>query len=211
MIFDFALASETKSSKRYMVKFIFFNKPQDYHLTIALKTVDFDKAVRLLETRLNTCNNPVESLVPPSTYHKLNRSASLLNFHRQNSLVHKSIEPDNHTPHHSNSLERRDSNASIKSNGSLPNLSRAQSAAHVPTFQRPDTSMTASFKKEVEEQLGDTLYKRAQAKLMIEADPKNIEAALADVMKVVNFLELFQLLLYHFRRSVITLRTMTTI
>ncbi len=58
-----------------------------------------------------------------------------------------------------------------------------QKEAHLATLQKIETQSTA-YRKELEEQLGDTLYKRAQAKLMIEADPANIEAALSDVLKV---------------------------
>jgi tetratricopeptide (TPR) repeat protein len=42
---------------------------------------------------------------------------------------------------------------------------------------------SAAFYKEVEEQLADTLFKRAQAKLMIETSAVNIEAALSDAIK----------------------------
>jgi tetratricopeptide (TPR) repeat protein len=42
---------------------------------------------------------------------------------------------------------------------------------------------SAAFYKEVEEQLADTLFKRAQAKLMIETSAVNVEAALSDAIK----------------------------
>jgi tetratricopeptide (TPR) repeat protein len=79
-------------------------------------------------------------------------------------------------------LERRDSNASLKSSNSIAILNKSHSSANV---HRSD-GLSTFLRKELEEQLGDTLYKRAQAKLMIEADPVNIEAALTDVMKAIN-------------------------
>eukprot|EP01034_Spumella_vulgaris_P021885 gene21885-27961_t len=42
---------------------------------------------------------------------------------------------------------------------------------------------SAAFYKELEEQLADTLFKRAQAKLMIETSATNVEAALSDAIK----------------------------
>lgn len=43
---------------------------------------------------------------------------------------------------------------------------------------------SSAFKKELEEQIADAYYKRAQAKLLIESDAVYIEAALADSLKV---------------------------
>lgn len=43
---------------------------------------------------------------------------------------------------------------------------------------------SAAYYREVEEQLADTLYKRAQAKLMVEVSAANVEAALSDAIKV---------------------------
>lgn len=42
----------------------------------------------------------------------------------------------------------------------------------------------AAFYQEVEEQLADALYKRAQAKLMADPDQANVESALGDGLKV---------------------------
>jgi hypothetical protein len=38
--------------------------------------------------------------------------------------------------------------------------------------------------QEFEDQLSDVLYKRAQAKLMVENDPYNLNGALTDILKV---------------------------
>lgn len=48
---------------------------------------------------------------------------------------------------------------------------------------------SSAFRHEVEEQLADTLYKRAQAKMMVHADPINIESGLADVLKAISFVD----------------------
>lgn len=129
-----------------------------------------------------------DSLVVSSNYKILNRSASTLNFNRSRSIDPEQQQPvqnqqpfSNSVPHLTH-LERRDSNASLKSAGSFTNLNKSHSSANV---HRSD-GLSTFLRKELEEQLGDTLYKRAQAKLMIEADPVNIEAALSDVMKAIS-------------------------
>lgn len=47
-------------------------------------------------------------------------------------------------------------------------------------------ALIESQRKELEELLSDALYKRAQAKLLVESDTINIEAALSDAMKALS-------------------------
>jgi tetratricopeptide (TPR) repeat protein len=145
---------------------------------------DFDKAVKLIEGRLNN-SAAGESLVGHLNHHKLARSSSLL------SMVHRQPSSVGFASHHIDashvgpgSLDRRDSNASFGSGGSLPPLQRSQTASSRGGHE--SAVLSSFYRKELEQQLGDTLYKRAQAKLMIEADPLNIEAALSDVMKAIG-------------------------
>jgi tetratricopeptide (TPR) repeat protein len=160
-------------------------------LFLFLCVLDFDKAVKLIEGKLN--NSTIgDSLVGHLFHHKLARSSSLLNVvHRQPSSVAISFAADNNDSSHSGpgSLDRRDSNASLRSGGSLPPLQRSHTAYLSTASSRGghESAVLSSFcRKELEQQLGDTLYKRAQAKLMIEADSLNIEAALSDVMKAIG-------------------------
>lgn len=47
-------------------------------------------------------------------------------------------------------------------------------------------STTALYFRDIEEQLADTLYKRAQAKLILDSNPANIVSALEDASRVGN-------------------------
>lgn len=44
-------------------------------------------------------------------------------------------------------------------------------------------------RRELQDQLADTLYKRAQAKVMIHVDPVNIESALSDALQAVRYVD----------------------
>jgi tetratricopeptide (TPR) repeat protein len=175
-------------------EFLFFTFPS-YQLFCSL---DFDRAVKIIEGKLNTERQ--ESLVVSSHYKILNRSASVgVGIGRPSSrsfdLSNKDLDRDDNlkegslprlgskSPH---PLDRRESSTTLRSGGGggFGTLHKSQSNL---SFSRPDTTtISSAMRKELEEQLGDTLYKRAQAKLMIEADPVNIEAALTDVMKAIS-------------------------
>lgn len=68
---------------------------------------------------------------------------------------------------------------------SLPNIHGGKKNG-LNTNREGGSGPSSTFFKEVEEQLADTLFKRAQAKLMIEMETSNIDAALADALKAMS-------------------------
>lgn len=132
---------------------------------------DFDKAVKILESK-NAAHSSNDN---GNMHNRLVRSSST-------AFVRSTTAFSSDTFHHQPMLERRDSSASIRSSSSTPHLQKSHSV-----LPKQETLPPSVQKKEIEEQLGDTLYKRAQAKLMIEADPMHLESALSDVMKAISY------------------------
>ena len=67
-------------------------------------------------------------------------------------------------------------------------ISHSASAINLSHKNSLPPALAESQRKELEEQLADALYKRAQAKLLVEADTINIEAALSDALKAISYL-----------------------
>lgn len=147
---------------------------------------DFDKAVSILEKKLegrSGDNGARRNLV---------RDSSKFNIAPKESDEGVMIEPSmlvtNHLQRKGSVLKMSKSakgggfstasGSLVGSSGDGPRAS-AQSGnfptgAHVP----------AAYYREIEEQLADALFKRCQAKLMADPDQANVEAALADGLKV---------------------------
>jgi len=85
---------------------------------------------------------------------------------------------------------RRNSFESAAVSISNSNINSRQNALSRGSFQASNNnSISAVHRKELEEQLADTFYKRAQAKLLIECDSLQIEEALRDVLKAIEYCE----------------------
>jgi hypothetical protein len=149
---------------------------------------DFDKAVSILEKKLEGRNGD-------SSTRRMNlvRDSSKFNIAPKDSEEGVMIDPSMVATTH---LQRKGSVLKIsKSSKGGAGFSTASGSLVGSSGDGPRASgqggnfptgahVPAAYYKEVEEQLADALFKRCQAKLMADPDQANVEAALADGLKV---------------------------
>eukprot|EP00981_Chlorochromonas_danica_P004577 scaffold912_cov187-Ochromonas_danica.AAC.55 len=171
---------------------------------------DFDKAVALLDAKLAT-RIPDNPIVITSKLSKVNlnlnnnniansgnSSSPVLGVTWGNSSQPSTIDLTTNRVGSPNDSQSRDvhSGSQSSSAGGRSAFSRQQQAQAFRPFNyvnrdRDDhlVSTTALYFRDIEEQLADTLYKRAQAKLILDSNPANISSALEDASRAASLID----------------------
>lgn len=154
--------------------------------------LDFDKAVKLLEGKLLTrvVNSTPTSGSHPNSRQNLRRSPSS-----------GGTGSNNHNSSFGKLVKHEDMDADLNTPGS-PAVSARMNFTRHPSgkflksgsmsmdshrnHQQPHNGIVIpqSYYQELEDQLADALFRRAQAKLMLEVDPTHISSALTDARRV---------------------------
>jgi hypothetical protein len=155
-----------------------------FRLTLVGYAADFDKAVMLLESKLDV-QSPAASTSAKKSKFTLNTlgNISSSSLHKVGSL--KSL---------TESRRISSSNPSLTSRPTMRNR-----RTFINQNKEDHQALAASLQHhEVEDQLADTLYKRAQAKLIIDPNTAIIFSALDDALRVYLHIIFFTVVLVAF-------------
>lgn len=163
---------------------------------------DFDKAVSLLEKKLEGRNATSFDGLVAGGRRALNRQSSQFHIAPKDSDEGVMIDPSMLQTTHSgrkasimkpamkpgtSGKRRQNSIISLGSGSGANSVSGGGggTASHAKESNVPTGAhVPAAFYREIEEQLADALFKRTQAKLMADPDQANVESALVDGLKV---------------------------
>lgn len=191
--------------KNKIIEAIYGNLPLNSSILFHFIVADFDKAVKLLENKLAAGSSTdrltagrvlTGARVSKGTLSSFNLSKLVEAENTDDPTALVAVEPGpakldpiahilrNNSKHHINAPSSSGAGSSGK-----PTMTRSNSIMSVQSQGGMSVSaLNNSQTKEIEEQLAETLFKRAQAKLMVSQDAVNVESALADAVKSSSFM-----------------------
>lgn len=147
-------------------------------ISVDMTCADFDRAVTLLETKLGARIGGDANVSASAKFARFNLGTNIQNNGVSTAgsvLFGRANTPGDHG-----------SNSSVSGKSVFSKQPTFRAFSHHSHRDDQHVSTTALYYRDVEEQLADTLYKRAQAKLIVDPNPANITAALDDALKVVS-------------------------